>query len=741
MTKFSRLAILPVLWIAIGSPTPSLSSSLGEFLGTFTLDAPRSALAKPSASAPYAMPPEDQRQHAMATVSADFDPRTLDAYGWRVVDLFKGFAILEGNPASLRFLYEAPGILEIQPSRTVHPTMDDTRRLSRVDGVLNWGKYANPQGVNGKGVIVGLADFGFDTHHPAFLDSAGKTRFVAVWDPNLPREKNAPFGMGQVRYQSQLQADPAFGQNETDMHGTHVASLAAGSGAGNPYYGVAPGALLLGVNLSTKNKANSLESNVAYGIQWMFHVADSLKMPCVVNLSLGNQHMGPHDGSSMFDRFIDSLAAPGHIIVGAVGNDGNKKLHAGINLAAGDTVGSFGSLPAILDMWGEEGKPFAFQVMLVDSASLAYKTSSVLYSTATLRTRPVFDTVLWTNPTTNKQVQIAVTFQTERVNAANRRPHAQLFLEATAKDSAVDLKGLLAGFRLVGPGMVHVWNGASTALHSLGIKGFQAGDNDYTMSEIGGTSKSLLTVGAYTSKNVFTDYLGVEHADIIDQKVGELAHWSSRGPTLDGRIKPEIVAPGRIITGALGSAVTHPWDWQLPAIILWPNHAQNQLTGRYIAAEGTSQAAPVVTGAVALMLELNPKLTGAQVKTILTESAYKDDFTGPLTTPDSHWGYGKMDVAAAIQKIRPTPVSGRNAMAQVRPEVSARFVQGNLEVTGLGADGTVEGRIVDWSGRTLSGLKSVRPGRFSLTSPLQAGVYIAVLKTARGDYRLRLLKD
>jgi minor extracellular serine protease Vpr len=741
MTKFSRLAILPVLWIAIGSPTPSLSSSLGEFLGTFTLDAPRSALAKPGASSPYAMPPEDQRQHAMATVSADFDPSTLDAYGWRVVDRFKGFAILEGNPASLRYLYEAPGILEIQPSRSVHPTMDATRRLSRIDGILNWGKYANPQGVNGKGVIVGLADFGFDTHHPAFLDSAGKTRFVAVWDPNLPRERNAPFGMGQVRYQSQLQANPAFGQNETDMHGTHVASLAAGSGAGNPYYGVAPGALLLGVNLSTKNKANSLESNVAYGIQWIFHVADSLKMPCVVNLSLGNQHMGPHDGSSMFDRFIDSLAAPGHIIVGAVGNDGNKKLHAGIKLAAGDTVGSFGSLPAILDMWGEEGKPFGFQVMLVDSASLAYKTSSVFYSTATLRSRPVFDTVLWTNPTTNKQVQIAVTFQTERANAANRRPHVQLFLEATPKDSAVDLKGLLAGFRLVGPGLVHVWNGASTPLHSLGIEGFQGGDNDYTMSEIGGTSKSLLTVGAYTSKNVFTDYLGVEHADIIDQKVGELAHWSSRGPTLDGRIKPEIVAPGRIITGALGSAVTKPWDWQLPAIIIWPNHAQNQLTGRYIAAEGTSQAAPVVTGAVALLLELNPKLTGAQVKTILTESAYKDDFTGPLTTPDSHWGYGKMDVAAAIQKIRPTPVSAGIATAQVHPKVSARFVQGHLEVTGLGAEGTVEGRIVDWSGRTLSGLKSVKTGRFALTSPLQAGVYIAVLKTARGGYRLRLLKD
>ncbi|MDQ3002652.1 MAG: S8 family serine peptidase [Fibrobacterota bacterium] len=740
MTMISRVAILPLLWIALGSPDSIRAASLGRFLGTFTLDAPRAALAKPSASTAYPMPPEGQRQQAMATVSGDFNASILDAYGWRLIDGFKGFAVLEGNPATLRMLYDAPGILEIRPSRSVHPTMDAARRLSRVDGILNWGNWANPQGVSGKGVIVGFADFGFDTHHPAFLDSAGKTRFLAIWDPNLPKEGNAPYGLGQVRNQSQLQADPNFGQNETDMHGTHVASVAAGSGSGNPYYGVAPDSYLLGVNLSTKNKSNSLESNVIYGIQWMFHVADSLKMPCVVNLSLGNQHSGPHDGTSMFDRFIDSLSGPGHIIVGAIGNDGNKKLHAEMTLGAADTLGSFGKLPAIFDMWGEEGKHFAFQVMLMDSASLAYKTSSVFYSTSALRRRPVFDTLLWTDPNTNMQVPIAVTFQTERANPGNRRPHAELFLEATTKDSLADFKGLWVGFRLVGSSKVHVWNAASSPLQSLGIKGFQEGDNNYSLSEIGGTAKSILTVGAYVSKNVYTNHLGVEFAENIDQKVGELAYWSSHGPTLDGRIKPELVAPGRSITGAMSSRLTRPAVWQLPTIVIWPNHAQNQLTGRYLAVQGTSQAAPVAAGAVALLLEMNPKLTPAQVKTILTESAYKDEFTGALAAPNSLWGYGKMDVAAAVQKIRPIPVSGRLETAAIHPKVSARFVQGNLEVTGLEAEGSVAGRIVDWRGRTLSGLKSVRPGRLALTSPLQAGVYIAVLKTARGSYRLRLIK-
>ncbi|MDB5047244.1 MAG: hypothetical protein JWO30_315 [Fibrobacteres bacterium] len=738
MTMISRMRLLPALLFAVGSVSANPSGSLGRCLGTFTLGTHHPALAKPSATHAYPLPPEGERQRAMASVSPGFNAGSLQAYGWRLVNLYKGFAILEGNPATLRLLYDAAGILEIHASRPVHPTMDAARQLSRVDGILNWGPSPNPQGPNGKGVIVGLVDFGFDTHHPAFLDSAGQTRFLGIWDPNLPTEKGAPYSLGQVRHQAQLQADPAFGQHESDLHGTHVASCAAGSGPGNPYYGVAPKASLMGVNLSTKNDKNDFDANVANGIQWLFREADSLKMPCVVNLSLGNSHIGPHDGTSMFDRFLDSLAAPGHIIVGAAGNDGDKLLHTSLNLGATDTLGSFSSLPAFLDMWGEEAKPFKFQILLVDSASRDYKVSSIYLSTTTLMTRPESDTVTWTNPNTHNTVKIAVTFQTEKANPGNKRPHTELVLDRTAKDSAADLEGLLVGFRLVGPGLVHVWNAIGTPFLSLGIKGFQDGDDTYNVSEIGGTSKTILSVGAYVSKTVFTDYLGVTHTDLINQKVGELAIWSSRGPTLDGRIKPDLCAPGRSVVGALSSALTHPADWQFPYIPVWPD--QSNLNGRYIAAEGTSQAAPVVTGTVALMLELNPKLTGAQVKSYLTETTYKDEFTGALASPTPQWGAGKLDVSAGIQKVRPTPVLARVNAPGAHPRVSARFAGGSLVVTGLEGEEGVVGRIVDWRGRVVCGLGSVKAGRMALMGAVQPGVYIAVLKAGRESYRVRLFK-
>ncbi len=735
-----KIALVGISYLLAGplwEGPPPIARELGRCQGVFQLDRARPALSKPSAISVYDLPPKGERQTAWASLAPDFDDASLRPYGWMVTHVYKGFAALEGNAASFALLSDVPGILEVKLPRKVRGTMDATRQLSRIDGVLNWGPAPNTAGLNGKGCLVGLVDFGFDTHHPAFLDTAGKTRFLAIWDPNLPKEKNAPFGMGQVRYQSQLQADPTFGQHETDLHGTHVGSVAAGSNRNNNYYGAAPEADLIGVNLSTKNDTSDLETNVAYGIEWIFHVADSLKLPCVINLSLGNQHVGPHDGTSQFDRFLDSIIAPGHIIVGAAGNDGDKKVHGTFNLGATDTLGSFTALPAVFDLWGETGKTFKFQVMLVDSASGNYTVSSVYIATSGVA-KTVLDTVLWTNPNTKKSVSLIVNYAKENSNPFNRRPHVELVVLPTGKDSASDMAGLMAGFRLVGAGLVNTWSANGGPFMSLGIKGFKDGDNDLSISEIGGTSKSIISVGAYVSKNVIVDYSGVSHSDLVNQKVGELAVWSSHGPTLDGRIKPEFCAPGRIIVAALSSAVTQPYQWQLPAIAIWPNPSTN--FGRYMAVEGTSQAAPVATGVIALMLEANPKLTSAQAKQYLMQTAYQDANTGTLASPNSLWGAGKLDASAAIQKVKPTPVRTLAERAASTRRVAAFFAQGNLWVTGMGDEALLSGTVCDWRGRTVSGLTPEGKGRMGFSASLRSGVYFATVRTNKSVYRLRWFK-
>jgi serine protease AprX len=87
------------------------------------------------------------------------------------------------------------------------------------------------------------------------------------------------------------------------------------------------------------------------------------------------------------------------------------------------------------------------------------------------------------------------------------------------------------------------------------------------------------------------------------------AEWSSVGRTQDGFAKPEIMAPGSRIVSTLapGSAFTT----MCPTCIL---------PGGYIRAGGTSMAAPVVSGTVALMLERRPELTPDQVKAMLMRS-------------------------------------------------------------------------------------------------------------------------
>jgi subtilisin family serine protease len=122
------------------------------------------------------------------------------------------------------------------------------------------------------------------------------------------------------------------------------------------------------------------------------------------------------------------------------------------------------------------------------------------------------------------------------------------------------------------------------------------------------TSPYVIAVGALTSRFVSGD-----PRSFID--LGKIAYFSSRGPTRDGRLKPEVVAPGYFVLG--------PWAG----------------TSDYILLPGTSMASPVVAGLVALILEENPNLDVNGVRGILSSQVLSDGFTGSL--PNNTYGYGK----------------------------------------------------------------------------------------------------
>ncbi len=100
-----------------------------------------------------------------------------------------------------------------------------------------------------------------------------------------------------------------------------------------------------------------------------------------------------------------------------------------------------------------------------------------------------------------------------------------------------------------------------------------------------------------------------------------LAPFSSRGPTLDGRLKPDVAAPGHSIRSA-----------------------QTGTTSGYVTFSGTSMASPFVAGAAALALSANSGLTPADVKNLLAATAQDRGPEGP----DTDWGAGLIDVAELV---------------------------------------------------------------------------------------------
>lgn len=108
------------------------------------------------------------------------------------------------------------------------------------------------------------------------------------------------------------------------------------------------------------------------------------------------------------------------------------------------------------------------------------------------------------------------------------------------------------------------------------------------------------------------------------------ASFSSRGSTADGRIKPDISAPGVAITSATAGTASGYSTWS-----------------------GTSMATPFVAGLALLALDVNPGLTSAQVKDVITATAVDwgrggDNRTAGTRGPDADYGFGRLDAYAAL---------------------------------------------------------------------------------------------
>ena len=133
----------------------------------------------------------------------------------------------------------------------------------------------------------------------------------------------------------------------------------------------------------------------------------------------------------------------------------------------------------------------------------------------------------------------------------------------------------------------------------------------------------------YVYDSTYVDVDGIARARGGQGAEGDLWIGSSTGPTLDGRLGVDVAVPGELNIGAYSPGTFYS-RFRF-------NIAENS-NGLYGLQNAVSAAAPILTGVIALMLEVNPNLTYEQVRDILHQSARSDAFTGVV--PNPRWGYG-----------------------------------------------------------------------------------------------------
>ena len=423
-----------------------------------------------------------------------------------------------------------------------------------------------------------------------------------------------------------MESDKYDDTNDDSGHATHVTGIAAGSYAGNSYYGVASDADIVMVSYGSSNTA------ITDGINYIFDYAKSVGKPAVVNLSLG-QHMGPHDGTSTFDKALDATVGAGRIVCGAAGNEGEYPLYSEATLAAGESHTFildpsdqyYSGTKSFADFWGDEGQKYTMQIVYLDANGneLAAGTSTAV-ATATSKTTS------WSNST---YASGSITAYTQMsTDATNNRGNVYLYFKNNFKPK----NNYKVGFKVTAQnaGTIRVWGDDYNSIY------WEDGQTTHTVGEIGGTANGIITVGAFVT-NRRSGY-GLT-------SVGTIATFSSKGPTSDGRMKPEITAPGACIASAVPntSAITSSGDFDEAK-----SATVNGTTYYWGYMNGTSMATPFVTGVVATWLQANPNLTPEQIKEIMAQTAQTDSYTG--TCPNNTWGYGKIDAYAGLLKVLET---------------------------------------------------------------------------------------
>ncbi|MDR0926638.1 MAG: S8 family peptidase [Ignavibacteria bacterium] len=560
-------------------------------------------------------------------VDSNYSLSALKQLGARELVKTKSVSLVSVPIERLEELAKLDFISKIEVATKTRAMLDTALRIANVDKVHSGIDLR--RSYYGKGVIVGVVDIGFDFTHPMFWDSNGRTRVKRAWltedSSGIPPAGNE---LGTLFTDADYLQDVIKYTATDELHGTHVMGIAAGRevvGRKSVYSGVASEADIAVVDrvIETTDLPYGLTEIEAFA--YLFSYADSLGKPIVINLSSGERtNLHACDGKMLKELALSELInekPEGHIVVVAAGNDADIKHHLQYKFGDNDSL-KFGLYKGWISLLYSENAESTIK-MQFDNSQIECSLPSITLKPGA---KVAIDTIIQVPDGT----LYLLAYTSDNYTDVSR-PFLNIFASGSPEKGTVHFTLYSSKSEL------HCWNLGGGAYNYL-----QSGvttDNAYSVASPG-TVEEVITVGSYnTSKYPPKD---------------TISHFSSKGPTIDGRIKPDIAAPGNVMTSAYNNGFVNNGPKE-----------DTTLDGKYyfITAGGTSMSAPMVAGIVALMLEINPKLTQTEVKDILRITAMNDGFTGNARENKSTtWGWGKIDAYAIIERLEEVGITEEQGM-------------------------------------------------------------------------------
>lgn len=596
---------------------------------------------------------------ASRDVFASYDAKVLDAFG----DIY----VVRVPLSNITSLALADEVSRIEAGRPCKVQLDTLCHMVGADRVWNYSPDV-PQsddllsafGITGKGVVLGIMDIGFDLTHPTFYSSDMQDyRIKSFWDMiDCTSGGNAVTGLDTTYVGRQYTDRESLlsKQHSYDaflsQHGTHTLGIAAGSGApmfqadGSPLFrGIAFDSDLCLVSNATASDADSIPEEMQslyttaldlLGFKYIFDYAERHSMPCVISFSEGSRP-DFYGQDVLYREALSSMFGKGRIMVASAGNDGASYTYfrkpKGVECAGGFvdpqssqafyTFRSSGGIGCRLTFYQDGKKVLTYEKSTEELCAMPDSMSM-----DTLNVAGVDHLVLMA---TYHSCYNPDDFATE--------------LYLLALDGSVVGRSLPVSVSLFG-------EQTDAEMFSLGGH-FALNALDKELNQIERTHNinnpsafdDVICVGSINSRQKITNFKG-SNVVVNWGEIGEYSGFSSVGPTIDGLLKPDVMAPGCSVYSAGSSwyLENNPDDWSI--IRKFGAEGRNY---SWVTNCGTSMSAPVVAGVVALWLQVCPTLTPSQVLDVISKTSHRPE--SDLSYPNPYYGYGVIDAAAGVEYI------------------------------------------------------------------------------------------